>query len=137
LSMHSTGSCSQAQMQSGTTGINSIRIYNPIKQGIDHDPDGEFIRRWVPELKQMPGEYLHQPWECPQKMGSYPLPVVDEKQARKKAADKLYALRKNRTHKEQAGKIVSKHGSRKSGIPSTTERRRKKVEVDKRQMNLF
>ena len=40
----------QAQMQSGTTGINSLRIYNPIKQGLDHDPDGSFIRRWCPEL---------------------------------------------------------------------------------------
>ena len=37
-------------MQSGTTGINTIRIYNPVKQGYDHDPDGAFVKTWLPEL---------------------------------------------------------------------------------------
>ena len=53
---------SQIQMQSGTTGMNSIRIYNPIKQGMDQDPDGIFIRKWVPELKDIPKQFIHQPW---------------------------------------------------------------------------
>ena len=53
---------SQFQMQSGTTGINTIRIYNPIKQGRDHDPDGLFIRRWVPELRGLSGDAVHEPW---------------------------------------------------------------------------
>ena len=44
---------SQAQMQSGTTGINAIRIYSPIKQALDQDPEGEFIRRELPELKDV------------------------------------------------------------------------------------
>ncbi|MDE5037666.1 FAD-binding domain-containing protein, partial [Francisella tularensis] len=44
---------SQVQMQSGTTGIISIRIYNPSKQSIDQYPNGEFIRRWLPELENV------------------------------------------------------------------------------------
>jgi deoxyribodipyrimidine photo-lyase len=49
-------------MQSGTTGINAIRIYNPIKQGIDHDPDGIFIKKWVHELQNVPKKFIHMPW---------------------------------------------------------------------------
>ena len=76
----------QAQMQSGTTGINTIRIYNPIKQGLDQDPDGSFIRRWCPELAAVPLRGLHTPWTMPPLEQEdarcligrdYPLPIVD------------------------------------------------------------
>lgn len=118
---------SQAQMQSGTTGINSIRIYNPTKQGIDHDPDGIFIRKWIPELAAIPKKYIHTPWKVPSQMQDYPMPIVDEKTARKAAADKLYSLRKDAEHRVQARKIASKHGSRKSGLPRTTDHVSKKT----------
>ena len=49
---------SQFQMQSGVTGINSIRIYNPVKQQLDHDPNGTFIKRWLPELENIPEQPL-------------------------------------------------------------------------------
>lgn len=118
---------SQVQMQSGTTGINTIRIYNPIKQGFDHDPDGVFIRHWIPELQEMDQAFIHTPWQAASQMNGYPMPIVDEKTARKSAADKLYGLRRNNSsHKEQAKKIVSKHGSRKSGLPRTADRRKPK-----------
>tara|TARA_B100000963_G_scaffold254971_1_gene223632 strand:- start:1256 stop:2764 length:1509 start_codon:yes stop_codon:yes gene_type:complete len=105
----------QAQMQSGTTGINAIRIYNPIKQGIDHDPKGVFIRRWIPELRDMDETYIHMPWQAQSQMNNYPIPIIDEKEARKFAADQLYSLRKkNNFHKIEARKIFDKHGSRKS-----------------------
>jgi deoxyribodipyrimidine photo-lyase len=105
----------QAQMQSGTTGINAIRIYNPIKQGIDHDPKGVFIRRWIPELRDMDETYIHMPWQAQLQMNNYPMPIIDEKEARKFAADQLYSLRKkNNFHKIEARKIFDKHGSRKS-----------------------
>ena len=116
---------SQVQMQSGTTGINAIRIYNPIKQGVDHDPEGFFIRHWIPELREMDQECIHMPWQAASQMNDYPMPIVDEKTARKSAADKLYGLRKNNAiHKEISRKIISKHGSRKSGLPRTVKKRK-------------
>ena len=112
---------SQVQMQSGTTGINSIRIYNPIKQGIDQDPDGTFIRQWIPELKQMDTTYIHMPWQAPLALNGYPLPIVDEKVARKKAADCLYGIRKNSQHRTEAKRIVKKHASRKKPRPKPSK----------------
>ena len=109
---------SQVQMQSGTTGINAIRIYNPIKQSMDQDMEGTFIRRWVPELRHIEATYIHTPWELPSAMNGYPMPIVDEKKARKAAADKLYGLRRgNRFHKQTAQQIVKKHASRRSPHP--------------------
>lgn len=119
---------SQVQMQSGTTGINAIRIYNPVKQGFDHDPEGQFIRRWIPELRDMDSSFIHMPWQAPRpRMNGYPMPVIDEKPARKAAADRLYGLRKNNaTHKDAAQKILNKHGSRKSGSTRTKGKSRVK-----------
>lgn len=104
---------SQFQMQSGTTGINTLRIYNPLKQSIDHDPNGEFIRRWIPELEHMEDAYIHTPWECEADMNGYPLPIVDEKVARAYAREQFSKIRKRFAHKDEAQKIVKKHGSRK------------------------
>lgn len=105
---------SQCQMQAGTTGINSIRIYNPIKQSHDHDPDGQFIRHWIPELENCPLEYIHSPWEWLSSDNRYIDPIVDEKGARKHAADQLYSLRRHAPFKEEAAKIAEKHASRRS-----------------------
>ena len=112
---------SQVQMQSGTTGINSIRIYNPIKQGYDQDPQGTFIRHWIPELSDMETAYIHEPWQCPAMMNGYPLPIVDEKQARAHAASQLYPLRKNVGHALKSKSIVAKHASRKRKSPPRSE----------------
>lgn len=103
---------SQCQMQSGTTGINTLRIYNPIKQGMDHDPEGVFIRRWLPELAGMPDEHIHTPWKAPLQMSGYPMPIVDEKGARTQAVERLYSVRRSSDHKALSQKIVQKHGSR-------------------------
>jgi len=104
---------SQAQMQSGTTGINSIRIYNPIKQGLDHDPKGTFIRKWVPELAALDIKYIHKPWESKMPLDGYPSPIVNEKSARQAAAKNIYTLRYSSMHKEISRDILKKHGSRK------------------------
>ncbi|MCA3261752.1 MAG: deoxyribodipyrimidine photo-lyase [Telmatospirillum sp.] len=107
----------QVQMQSGTTGINTMRIYNPIKQGFDQDPTGTFVRTYVPELSGVPDMFVHEPWrwEDAAKL-RYPPPIVDNAAASRAAREALYGLRRSPSHKEAARRIVDKHGSRKSGI---------------------
>ncbi|MBH1987644.1 MAG: deoxyribodipyrimidine photo-lyase, partial [Burkholderiales bacterium] len=56
---------SQLQMQAGTTGINTTRVYNPIKQARDHDPQGHFVRRWLPAMRRVPEAWLFEPWLMP------------------------------------------------------------------------
>jgi deoxyribodipyrimidine photo-lyase len=53
----------QCQMQAGTLPGTTLRIYDPIKQSKDKDPQGEFIKRWVPELQSLPKEFIHEPWK--------------------------------------------------------------------------
>ena len=113
---------SQCQMQAGTTGINTIRIYNPIKQSRDQDPHGLFIKQWIPELAECPSEFIHTPWLW--SSTAYPTPIVDELSARKSAAKKLFEIKKSRTNHAETARIVKKHASRKNN----------KVLIDNRQM---
>jgi len=119
---------SQMQMQSGTTGINTLRIYSPTKQAHDQDPEGIFIRRWVPELTRVPLPYLAEPWKMDisvQRMVGcfigvdYPAPIVNEKVVLKVAKDRLYGLRQTAAARLEAGGVQARHGSRKSGLPAT------------------
>ena len=107
----------QFQMQSGYTGVNTIRIYNPIKQSFDQDPKGEFIKQWLPELKGLPLPHLHEPWAIPPMMwemeqwniGAYPKhPIVDLSSARKHASDQLYGIKKTKASKLEAQLILEK-----------------------------
>jgi deoxyribodipyrimidine photo-lyase len=112
---------SQAQMQSGTTGINTIRIYSVVKQGHDQDPTGAFVRRWVPELADVPDRHLQEPWAY-DGAGAivgrvYPERIVDIKASTAAAKDRIYGARKAAGFYAAADTIQSKHGSRKSGIP--------------------
>ena len=104
----------QMQMQSGTTGINTIRIYNPVKQGQDQDPTGAFIRRWVPELAEVPDMHLQMPWLWP---GAGwlrdPVPVVDLVQAARAAREAAWGQRQAAGFRGAAGRIVERHASRK------------------------
>jgi deoxyribodipyrimidine photo-lyase len=118
----------QVQMQSGTTGINTVRIYNPVKQGHDQDPDGQFVRRWVPELAEVPNSFLQEPWTWPgadQVLDKrYPMPIVDHLAAAREARQKIWAVRKGPAFRRQADAIQAKHGSRRSGIPVRGRRTR-------------
>jgi deoxyribodipyrimidine photo-lyase len=128
----------QVQMQSGTTGINTMRIYNPVKQGYDHDAQGLFVRAFVPELASVPDCFIHEPWLWPEAAAlAYPPPIVDNTVAAKAARDALYAIRKRPEHKASARRIVNKHGSRKTAMPMTGGRKRaKKVKPDTGQISL-
>jgi len=106
---------SQLQMQSGVTGINTIRIYNPIKQGLDQDPDGSFIRRWVPELEHVRSQLVHAPWKSPLDCldRGYPGRIVDHKTAVALARQKLGAVRRSAEARAISSRVFRKHGSRK------------------------
>ncbi|GAC1623104.1 MAG: deoxyribodipyrimidine photo-lyase [Vulcanimicrobiaceae bacterium] len=116
----------QSQMQSGTTGINTLRIYSPTKQVIDNDPTGVFIRRYVPELARVPAEFIAEPHLMPPLVAAsigfrigidYPLPIVDHKLATTRAKELLYAIRRGDAARTEARAVVKKHGSRKPAPP--------------------
>ena len=121
----------QVQMQSGTTGINTVRIYNPVKQGLDQDPNGVFIRRWVPELAAIDDRFVHEPWKAPDAgavLGRvYPHPMIDHLAAARAARDAIWAARRGPAFRSEANAIQVKHGSRKSGIPMRGRKRKTAV----------
>lgn len=78
----------------GTDAAPYFRIFNPISQGKKHDPEGSFVRRWVPELARVPTRFVHEPWQMPPKLQQdtgcvigvdYPPPIVDHGAARERA----------------------------------------------------
>jgi deoxyribodipyrimidine photo-lyase len=123
----------QMQMQSGATGINTIRIYNPVKQGYDQDPTGGFVRRWVPELIDVPDAFLQEPWKwdaAAELIGRrYPARIVDLPASTAAAKDRIYRARREAGFQGAAAVIQMKHGSRKSGISMTGTKRRAKAKA--------
>ena len=63
----------------GTDAQPYMRIFNPTLQGERFDPDGEYVRRWVPELEGLPGKAVHRPWTAPLGVPAYPPPIVDHR----------------------------------------------------------
>jgi deoxyribodipyrimidine photo-lyase len=103
---------SQVQMQSGTTAINALRIYDPTKQAVDHDPTGEFIRQWIPELRDIDAAHVHRPWLAPVPTDAYPSPIVDHWVAAKAAEEEVRALRTDPSVQGAAIDVLAQHGSR-------------------------
>ena len=105
-------------MQAGETGINNLRIYNPTKNGLDHDPDAVFIKKWVPELSKLELRFVHEPYlmtELDQqfqkfKLGvDYPYPIIDISEARKKASTILWNMKKDPEVQLENRRILAKH----------------------------
>lgn len=104
---------SQMQMQSGTTGINITRVYNPLKQALDHDPYGKFVNRWLPPERQVP-------------------PLIDLATATKEAKARLHARRNDQEVREGKKEVIEKHASRK--VFSKAKRREPKQTVSSTQL---
>ncbi|AUC23477.1 deoxyribodipyrimidine photolyase [Polaribacter sejongensis] len=111
----------QFQMQAGTTGINTVRLYNPVKNSQEHDPEGVFIKRWIPELANVPMAYIHEPWKmstmeqafCEVVIGEdYPLPIVDLQESARLARDKIWGHKKHPAVEKEKNRILNMHVNR-------------------------
>ncbi|MEM8628667.1 MAG: FAD-binding domain-containing protein [Chlamydiota bacterium] len=112
----------QVQMQSGTTGINALRMYDPTKQAKTHDPQGHFIRMHIPELRSFPTEWIHEPFSLPPlvrlaeniSMDSlYASPIVEHKTAIRRARKIFSSILYTGEFQKEARRVYKKHGSRK------------------------
>ena len=119
----------QCQMQSGTTGINTIRIYNPYKQAEEHDAAGAFVRRWVPELSALSDADIIRPERTPVMMQQmtgcfigrhYPTPIVHHETAYASARDRMHAIKVAAQRSGSAQRVYDRHGSRRTPLASPT-----------------
>lgn len=108
----------QFQMQAGTTGVNTVRLYNPVKNSQEHDPEGVFIKKWIPELANVPIANIHEPWKmtmmeqtfCETIIGEdYPLPIVDLQESAKLARDKIWGHKKHPAVQSEKNRILNTH----------------------------
>jgi deoxyribodipyrimidine photo-lyase len=136
----------QIQMQSGTTGINAARIYNPVKQALDQDEQGTFIRQWCPELARVPLDFLAQPWLLTPALQAqygcvlgvdYPVAIVDVAQAGREAKQRFHAWRQKSGMASTAKAVFEKHGSRRSQTRQAKPRAVKKPLVASATLALF
>ena len=131
----------QTQMQSGTTGINTLRIYSPIKQAQDQDPRGAFVRHWLPALKNVPDTWIFEPYLMPKAQQlhygceldkHYPAPMVDIAKATREAKANITAARKKEGAYSETQAVIKKHASRKGMLGSTRDKNGVEMNTKKR-----
>ncbi|WP_298486274.1 cryptochrome/deoxyribodipyrimidine photo-lyase family protein [uncultured Maribacter sp.] len=112
----------QFQMQAGTTGVNTIRLYNPVKNSQEHDPEGVFIKKWIPELEKVPLAHIHEPWKmtlieqtfCETIIGEdYPLPIVNLQESARLAREKNWEHKKHPAVQKEKHRILKMHVNKK------------------------
>ena len=108
----------QFQMQAGETGINMLRIYNPTKNALEHDKEGAFIRKWVPELAKLPTPFVLEPWSMTaleqEAYGcvlgkDYPNTIVTTKETYKHASNILWHMKRNHNVRRESKRILAMH----------------------------
>ena len=118
---------SQIQMQSGVTGINTVRIYNPVKQGRDQDPAGIFVRKWIPALANVSDDAIFEPWKMSKAIQlqancvigrDYPAPIVKHEAAARIAKARVWQVKHQSDVKSESTRVYQKHGSRKRSARS-------------------
>ncbi len=119
---------SQFQMQAGTMGVNTIRIYNPVKQAEEHDPEAVFIKKWLPELADLPAPFAREPWKMTALEAAfyqfrpgldYPAPVVDLEKTGAFAREMLWKHKKDPLVKAENQRILRVHTKRKDADETT------------------
>lgn len=111
----------QVQMQAGATGINALRVYDPVRQSRQLDPDGRFIREWLPELRRVPDGFIHEPWrmpaawqrDCGLRIGvDYPAPLVDWASHARDARARIAAAYRGPDARAESARVFTALGSR-------------------------
>ncbi|MEP0548845.1 MAG: FAD-binding domain-containing protein [Rhodothermales bacterium] len=123
----------QTQMQAGVVGINQLRVYSPEKQLADHDPEAVFVKRWVPELADVPAEAILKHHARP--LPDYPAPIVDRLETSKAFKDDYYAIKRLPETQALAERVYERHGSRRPASARTwtsnAPRKTKKAKLPK------
>jgi deoxyribodipyrimidine photo-lyase len=84
-------------------------VFNPVGQGRKVDPDGAYVRRWVPELAHLPGAAVHEPWKHPEGYDAgYPRPIVDHDEERRQALARYQAAREQATSEQATSRTASR-----------------------------